>query len=347
VFGVAAVVGPSLGAFLVEHVAWQVVFWVNVPVGVAAIAMISAFLQENVEARRRRIDWVGSLLMIVTCGAAVTMLFQGSALSSGAMIGLALACGFGVIALVVHEARITEPMLAVELLRDQVILIGSVGSGLAGAVMMGISAFLPTYVQGAMGRSAMTAGIVLGAMSVTWALSSILGGRLMVRTSYRLAAILGGLSLIAGSAMLLWLTPLHGVMWATVASLTIGTGMGLCNTAFIVSIQAAVPWGKRGAATSSCLFLRFIGQALGAAAFGSLLNATIKRHGPDTAHLIDQLMEPASRALLAEAERGQLVVLIADGLHNAYWLALALSAATLALVWFLPRKLSPAQQSLR
>jgi MFS family permease len=110
-------------------------------------------------------------------------------------------------------------MLAVELLRDRVITIGSIGGGLAAAVMMGVSAFLPTYAQGARGRSAMTAGLVLGAMSVTWALSSILGGRLMVRTSHRLAALLGVLSLIAGSVMLLGLTPLHGVIWATVASL--------------------------------------------------------------------------------------------------------------------------------
>ena len=117
--------------------------------------------------------------------------------------------------------------------------------------------------------------------------------------------------------------------------------MGLCNTTFIVSIQAAVPWNKRGAATSSCLFLRFLGQSLGAASFGALMNATMKRHGPETAHLIDQLMEPGTRALLAPAERAELVGLIAHGLHNAYWLAMALSAATLLLVWFLPAAAQP------
>jgi EmrB/QacA subfamily drug resistance transporter len=346
VFGVAAVVGPSLGAFLVEHAAWQIVFWVNVPIGVAAIIMISAFLRENVKPRQHRIDYAGSLLIMVASGTAVTMLIQGSALSQGIMAALAVTCVVALIALALHESTTPEPMLAVELLRDRVIMIGSIGGGLAAAVMMGVSAFLPTYVQGAMGHSAMTAGLVLGAMSVTWALSSILGGRLMVRTSYRLAALLGALSLIAGSVMLLGLTPVHGVIWATVASLTIGIGMGLCNTAFIVSIQAAVSWNKRGAATSTCLFLRFIGQALGAAAFGSMLNVTIRRHGPDTAHLIDQLMEPATRTLLAPNQQADLVSLIAGGLHNAYWLAFVLSTATLVLVWFLPARLSPAHQTL-
>ena len=309
--------------------------------------MISAFLRETIHPRQHRIDYAGSLLMVVAVGSAITLLIQGSVLSHGVMLALAAICGVTLAALARHETRTPEPMVAVELLRDRVILIGSLGGGLAGAVMMGVSAFLPSYVQGAMGRSAMTAGLVLGAMSVTWAVSSILGGRLMVRTSYRLAALLGALSLMAGSAMLLGLTPERGVVWATAASFTIGVGMGLCNTAFIVSIQAAVAWNKRGAATSCCLFLRFIGQALGAASFGSVLNATMKRHGPDTAHLIDQLMEPGTRALLAPAERAELIALIAGGLHNAYWLAMALSAVTLALVWFLPARLSPAHQSLR
>jgi EmrB/QacA subfamily drug resistance transporter len=347
VFGVAAVGGPAIGAFLVEHVAWQVVFWVNLPVGAAAIAMISAFLNEDVQTRRHRIDYLGSLLLMVGVGALMLVLVQGGSLPGAYSTGIGL---FGVAALallVLHELRTPEPMLAMELLRDRVIVIGSVGGSLAGAVMMGVSAFLPAYVQGAMGQSAMMAGLVLGAMSVTWALSSLLGGRLMVRTTYRLAAILGALSLVAGSLVLVGLTPARGVPWATAGSLVIGVGMGLCNTAFIVSIQAAVPWGKRGAATSTCLFLRFIGQAVGAAAFGAVLNATLLSRAPDAVHSVDRLLEPGLRRTLDPIELVQLTELVASGLHNAYWLACALSVVTLLLVLFLPARLSPAQQTLR
>jgi EmrB/QacA subfamily drug resistance transporter len=347
VFGVAAVAGPSLGAYLVEHAAWQVVFWVNLPVGAAAIAMIATFLKEDVKSRPHRIDYLGSFLLVLTIGAFMVALVQGSAMERRDVLAL-LAAGLGALAmLLVHEYRISEPMLALELLRDRVIVIGGVGGGLAGAVMMGVSAFLPAYVQGAMGYGAITAGLVLGAMSVTWAFASLLGGRLMVRTTYRLAAILGALALVAGCTVLVFLTPERGVPWATAGSLVIGVGMGLCNTAFIVSIQAAVPWGKRGAATSSCLFLRFIGQALGAASFGAVLNATIMRRSPDTAHLMDQLLEPGLRQLLAPDRQAQLTELIAAGLHNAYLLGCVLAAATLVLVCFLPARLSPSQQTLR
>jgi EmrB/QacA subfamily drug resistance transporter len=347
VFGVAAVAGPSLGAFLVEQVGWRTVFWVNLPIGAAAIVMISMFLKERVEAREHRVDYLGSVLMMLAIGALMLVLVQGSFLPTSTVWAMA---AFGVLALaalILHEARAPEPMLPLELWRDKVIVIGSIGGGLAGAIMMGVSAFLPTYVQGALERSPLTAGLVLGCMSVTWAFASIWGGRLMNRTTYRLAAILGALSLLAGSVLLLMLTPDRGVPWASAASSVMGIGMGFCNTAFIVSIQAAVAWGKRGAATSSCLFLRFIGQALGAASFGAVLNATIQHRAPEAVGLVNKLLEPNARETLGAAVQRELTGLVSTGLHNAYWLAVGLSVVTLVLVLRLPAGLSPSQQSLR
>ena len=154
-------------------------------------------------------------------------------------------------------------MLPLELWRNRVIVVGSLGNFTSGAMMMGVAAFLPTYVQGAMGRGAIDGGLVLGAMSVSWALASFAAGRIMVRTSYRLVAILGGLSLSVGCAMLAVLRPADGPLWAAAGSLVIGIGMGFCSTVFIVSIQASVPWRQRGAATSSSMFMRFVGQSVG------------------------------------------------------------------------------------
>lgn len=347
VFGVSAVVGPMLGAFLVQHVGWPVVFWVNLPIGAISIVMISVFLREKVQVRQHRVDLLGSLLLMASIGAVMLLLVQGGTLS-GPMLGAAVAVVVGGFAwLGWHEMHTPEPMLPLELWRERVITVSSLGSGLAGAVMMGVSAFLPTYVQGAMQRSPTMAGLALGAMSITWAVASILGGRLMVRTSYRLAAVLGASALIAGSLTLLAMHPSDGLGWAVTGSLVIGCGMGLCNTAFIVSIQAAVPWAKRGAATSSCLFLRFIGQAMGAAGFGAVLNVTMEHGAPGASQQVDRLLEPSLRASLSAAERLRLADLVASGVHNAYWLALGLSACALLLVLQLPARLSPAQQSLR
>ena len=345
VFGIAAVLGPLLGAFLVEQVSWQLVFWVNLPIGASAIVMIASFLTEPHGTHSRRIDYLGSFLLMLAIAALMLVLVQGGSLSHISLLTTSVLCIGAFLALIMHEATTPEPMLPLELWRQhRIILVGSLGGAVIAAVMTGISAFLPTYVQGAMGRTALTGGLVLGAMSITWALASFFGGRLMVRTSYRLTAVLGTLALIAGSLVLITLTPLHGVWWASSGSLLIGIGMGLCNTTFIVSIQAAVPWNQRGAATSSVMFLRFVGQSLGAASFGAVLNLTLLRQAPEAAKMVDRLLEPAQRALLPASDQARLTDLIAFGLHNTYLLAGTLSTIAFILALLLPARLSPAAQ---
>jgi EmrB/QacA subfamily drug resistance transporter len=343
VFGVSAVLGPSLGAFLVEQVSWQLVFWVNLPIGVAAIAMVAAFLDETVEHRQHRIDYLGSVLLMVVIGALMLVLVQGGSLPGMATVAIGAVAIAALAFLGAHERSTPEPMLPLELWRNRIILVGSLGGAVIAAVMIGVSAFLPTYVQGAMGRSATAGGLVLGMMSVTWAIASFYGGRLMVRTTYRLTAVLGTLALIVGSAVLIALTPERGVIWASAGSLLIGVGMGLCNTTFIVSIQAAVPWHQRGAATSSCMFLRFAGQSVGAAAFGAVLNLTMLREAPEAVGMVDRLLDPAQRGGLPAAEIARLVDVVALALHNTYLLAGLLSVVALGLALMLPARLSPAR----
>jgi EmrB/QacA subfamily drug resistance transporter len=341
VFGVAAVIGPSLGAFLVSHTGWRAVFWVNVPVGIGAIVMIAAFLREQVHRRAHRIDWAGSLLLLLAFGCLMLALVQGGSLSTAALTLLLGLGGLALVGLYLHERSTPEPMLPLELWRIPVIVVGSVGNFTSGAMMMGVSAFLPTYIQGAMGRSAVEGGLVLGAMSVTWALASLLAGRIMIRTSYRLVAILGGISLTAGCAMLAMLRPSDGPLWASLGSFVVGIGMGFCSTVFIVSIQAAVPWRQRGAATSSSMFMRFVGQSTGAAGCGAVLNATIFHYDPGAVHTVERLLDPAARIAMAAPELAHLTEVMAASLQNAYLLATSFALLTLLIAWQMPARLSP------
>jgi EmrB/QacA subfamily drug resistance transporter len=347
VFGVSAVVGPSLGAFLIQQFNWSVVFWVNLPIGFAAIVMIGLFLREDIQPRPHQIDWLGSLLLLVAIGALMLAMVQGGTLPTGWLIA-AIGAGLAALgALWVQERAIAEPMLPLELWKQRVILVGSLGNGTAGAVMVAVSAYLPTYVQGAMGRSALAAGLALGATSVSWAIASFIAGRIMVRTSYRVAACVGGTCLVAGSAMLIGMSPSFGPYWAATGAFIIGIGMGCCSTVFIVSVQAAVPWRQRGAATSSNMFLRFVGQSVGAAGCGAVLNASMLRLDPAAVGQVDQLLEPASRALLPAATVAHLTQVIAASLHNAYLLMGACALATLLIATQLPARLSPLQQMRR
>ncbi|MGD0103672.1 MAG: MDR family MFS transporter [Rhodopila sp.] len=341
VFGVSAVIGPSLGAFLVAHLSWRFVFWVNVPIGIGAIVMIELFLQEDVRHRQHRIDWAGSLLLLLAFGSLMLALVQSGTLSRPTLMILTTIGVIATVALCVQERSAPEPMLPLELWHNRVIIVGSIGNLTSGAMMMGISAFLPTYVQGAMGRSAIDGGLVLGAMSVSWALASLAAGRIMARTSYRLVALLGGLSLSIGCAMLVALRPADGPLWAAAGSLVIGIGMGFCSTVFIVSIQASVPWRQRATATSSSMFMRFVGQAVGASGCGAVLNATMMHLDPAAMRAVDRLLDAPARMAMPPSELAHLTAVMAGSMQNAYLLATGFAALTLLIAFQLPARLSP------
>ncbi len=344
VFGVSAVLGPSLGAFLVAHMSWRVVFWVKVPIGIAAIVMIALFLREDVHRRSHRIDWAGSLLLLLAFGCLMLALVQSGRLSGTTLSVLTVTGLLALVVLYLHERSTPEPMLPLELWRIRVIVVGSLGNFASGAMMMGVAAFLPTYVQGAMGRAAIDGGLVLGAMSVSWAAASFLAGRIMMRGSYRVVAILGGCSLVIGCAMLVALRPADGPLWAAMGSFVIGIGMGFCSTVFIVSIQASVPWGQRGAATSSSMFMRFVGQSVGASGCGAVLNATMLNLDPGAVHTVEWLLDAPVRLAMAPTELAHLTEVMAGSLHNAYLLAAGFAALTLLIAFQLPARLSPVRK---
>jgi MFS family permease len=226
-------------------------------------------------------------------------------------------------------------MLPLRLWRHRVIAAGGFGGLAIGAVMMGVTVFLPTYVQGVMGGSALTAGFVLTVMSLGWSTSSPIAGRVMLRRSYRFAAIIGGVALVAGCAILVAMNPASGPIWAGAGAITIGVGMGFCNTTFIVAVQGSVGWQERGVATSSTMFMRILGQSLGAALFGAVLNAGLggTAGGDAIRALVSGEAPPAEVAALTHA--------VAAALRHVYWLAGGVAVAALLLAFALPAGLSP------
>jgi Major Facilitator Superfamily len=287
-------------------VSWSFVFWINLPIGAASFAVLSLFLHERRERQRHRIDYSGSALLSLGAGALMLVMIEAQSLGRAMIIVLTAGGALALIALVVNEKRAAEPIFRASLWRNQVIALSNLGGLTNGALIMAVGGYLPTYVQGAMGGSVLSAGLVLGASSMSWAVASFAAGRLMVRTSYRLVAVVGGVSLVAGSLLLVALEPGRGLAWAATGSLVIGSGMGFCNTAFIVSIQASVGWTERGVATSSYMFMRIVGQSVGAAVFGAVLNFGLHLRAPDAGDLVNRVLDPGLRHSLGTAELAQL-----------------------------------------
>jgi EmrB/QacA subfamily drug resistance transporter len=347
VFGVAAIIGPTLGAFVVEHISWSLVFWVNLPIGAATFVMFGLFLHEHREPRRHRVDYPGSALLMLGVGAPMLALVQIGNAGAVTLATLAIGGVVALAALAAHERHAAEPMLPVKLWRNRIVAVGCLAGFFNGALMMTVSGFMPTYVQGAMGRDATAAGVVLAASSVSWAFASMASGRLMIRTSYRLAASIGGFFLIAGSFVLITLTPVSGLLWAGAGAFLLGVGMGFCNTAFIVSVQASVGWNERGMATSSTMFMRIVGQSVGAAVFGAILNFGIYRQLPEAGDAVNRLMSPATRQSLGAIEIARLTEAVAASLHVVYVIAGIVAVVSLILALALPAKLSPTRPLMR
>jgi fucose permease len=174
-----------------------------------------------------------------------------------------------------------------------------------------------------------------------WALASIVAGRVMVKTSYRLTGTIGALALISGCAILIALDESNSLTLVNAGAVLIGIGMGFCNTTFLVAVQASVGWSERGAATSSVLFMRTIGQALGAGIAGAILNFSLARAAPAAGETLNQLLAPDLRAGLDPQTIAQLSHAIASSLHDVYVIAGVLAALTLALAAMLPAGASP------
>jgi EmrB/QacA subfamily drug resistance transporter len=335
-FGTAALLGPVIGAFLVAHASWPVVFWINVPLGIVAAAILALSLHETVERRPHRIDYLGSMLMIAGTTALMIAVAQVNSQSSATMTVLLVGAAGCLIALFFHERRTPEPMLPLKLWRNRYVAGGNIVNFSIGATMIGIVAFLPAYIQGLMGHSTFIAGLALTAVSGGWPLGGFIGSRIMLRATYRTAGVIGGLVLVIGNMLMIALDPGRGAAWAIVGATVVGLGMGISNNCFLIALQANTRWMERGAATSSTLFMRIMGQSLGAAAFGGILNAVLASRiagGPD---LVSRLMDPALRKTLAPADLQALIEAFAQALHSVYLISLALAVTVLATAFVLP-----------
>lgn len=341
-FGIAAVIGPTLGAFIVEHVDWRIIFWINLPIGVAAIVMLAVFFKEQPHTQRRKIDLPASLLLAVGAGALMMAMIQGGTLPGWLLGGLIVVGAGALFILVRHERHLDAPMLPLRFWTNRVIALGNFGSFGIGLVMMSVATFLPVYVQGVLGFDASVSGIAFGLMPMVWACASVVSGRVMLRTSYRVTAAIGGSFLVLGSLLLVALSPERGALWACVGSACFGCGMGFCNTTYIVSVQGAATARDRGAANASNMFMRIVGQAVGAALFGAIVNMGLERYAPGAQDVADRLMEPVLRHQLAANELALLTGAMGQAIRNAYLAAAALAAVVILFGLSMPAALGPA-----
>lgn len=350
VWGISAVLGPAIGGFLVQYVSWHYVFWINIPLGILSMAGLYFFLHEKVEKRQHKIDYPGAVLLTVAISSLMLILVEGGAhwaWNSFQSLALFILCAVSLFWFVLQENRAAEPMMPFNIWKERSIFIANVTSLTTGIMLIGISSFLPAYVQGVMGKTPIIAGFTLTAMSIGWPIASTLSGRMLITMGYRMTSIIGGAFLIAGSLFFALMTAGSGPLWAATGSFLVGVGMGLTSTAFIVSIQSTVNWQQRGIATASNMFMRNLGNTIGAAMLGGILNSRLSNYF--SGHAVDggkKLHVDSANQLLNGKGKNELtpnaIDVLQDGLtqslHTVYYAVLAAAVISLILIMFLPRK---------
>ncbi|MBX6378261.1 MAG: MFS transporter, partial [Clostridia bacterium] len=345
VWGIAAVVGPALGGLLVDRWDWRAVFLINVPLGLIALVLLAAFFHERVQRRHQPVDYAGFALLMGGLTFLLTSLLQSEALERPVPAAGFLASAAVLLAVFAwHERRVPDPMLPRFLFRQRLPAIANAANFLAGAGMTGVTTYLPVFVQGVLGGTATQAGAALTPMSIGWPLGSVLVGRFGRRAGLRRWAAGGAVLEFLAAVLLLRLaldTPLAYVM---AVMLVMGLGLGFSTTSLLIAVQNHVPWEGRGAATAAMLFLRNLGAAIGVAAIGAVLNASLQAQlgGAGAGAGVGQvgrLLRPG--AALPAGDQGILREALVRSLHRAYGGVALIALAGLAVAFLLPRRALP------
>ena len=352
VWGIAAIIGPAIGGIIVQNISWAWVFFINIPIGLVCILIVNLYFHEkpahynavlipetgsSSAPKKIKIDFAGSALLIAaTSLLLIPLLEAGNAweLSDIRFYGMLLLSVIAFVMFGITECRAENPVIPFKLLRSPVILFPNIISMIVGIATIGISSIIPLFAQGVFGTSAILAGFLLASMSIGWPLASSQSGKLILKAGFRFTAVLGIFILLAGACLMLLINRDSGYPEIVFYIFIIGLGLGLTSTASIVAVQHAVPWSKRGVATSSNSFMRMLGSTLGATLFGWLLNYHIRAGltaSQKNNDIIKILIDPMQRMNYTNEFISHLKNILAGAVHNVYfYLAVIILFGTIA-----------------
>jgi EmrB/QacA subfamily drug resistance transporter len=284
VFGVSSVIGPLLGGFAVDHLTWRYIFYINLPLGIAALMVTNRVLRLPVRRRQVLIDWWGALLLVagVSCILLATQLGGNDyPWGSWQIIGLFVSGSLVLAGFALREATAPEPILPLGLFRLRIFSVANIIAFVSGVAMFGALAFLPQYLQLVHGVSATESGLLLLPLLVGLLSMSISSGIYISRTgNYRWFPLAGTIVVTIGLVLLARLGA-HTSLWLVgLYILVFGLGLGLFMQVLTLVVQNAVPMRQLGVATSSVTFFRSMGGAIGASALGAVLTAGIAAELP-------------------------------------------------------------------
>jgi EmrB/QacA subfamily drug resistance transporter len=341
VWGVSSIVGPALGALILTWWHWHGIFYINLPVGIVALTLIVKYYHEdNVVSRHRYVDVWGALLLTVGVGALLVAVGQRS--GANVTFWLYIFSAACLIALIIVERQVKSPILPLSLITRRIIGFSYLIALFGGIMQFGLTAFMPLFVQGAMGGTPTKVGMTMAPVAIGWPLGSILSGKLILKWGYKRVLVMGmsigvvAISLIQFMQSHTPIVPLIGVVMLG------GFSLGLTTTPVIIAVQNAVEWKQRGITTALNQFSRTIGGVIGVAVMGVMLNNNLAKYlrsaaltsGYNSEELIRDMLEPAKRGVYPLDVLHLVQNDLADAMHEMYLLPLIATFVALILIVF-------------
>lgn len=277
VFGISSVAGPLIGGFFTDSLTWRWVFYVNIPLGLIALAVTGTVLKLPYERRESHIDYTGAAVLVAGVSALLLATVWGGqeyAWGSSTIIGLLIASVVLLVVFVVVERRAPEPILPPHLFSNSVFIVAGIVSFIIGAALFGVIVYLPEYLQVTHNSTATTSGLQTIPLMVGVLVSSIGSGRIISRIGrYKTFIVAGTFLTTVGMAFMATIGPHTSLVLLSTYMLVVGLGLGACMQNLTLAVQNAVDYRDLGTATAAATFFRSLGGAIGVAVLGAIFTA--------------------------------------------------------------------------